>query len=64
MLKKTPLASAIGSISLASALAATGVAMPAFAADDAIIDEVVVTGTRIKRADLESASPVTVITRQ
>ena len=64
MLKKTPLASAISSISLASALAATGVAMPAFAADDAIIDEVVVTGTRIKRADLESASPVTVITRQ
>ena len=64
MLRKTPLATAISSASLASALVATSVAMPAFGANEAIIDEVVVTGTRIKRADLESASPVTVISRQ
>ena len=34
MLKKTPLASAISSITLATALAATSVAVPVFAADD------------------------------
>ena len=49
MLRKTPLATAISSASLASALVATSVAMPAFGANEAIIDEVVVTGTRIKR---------------
>ena len=39
-------------------------AMPAFAQQDAeMVEEVVVTGSRIKRADLESSSPVSVINR-
>lgn len=66
MFKKTPLASAIGSITLASALATVGATLPAFAeeAADAAMEEVIVTGSRIKRADLEGASPVTVLTRE
>jgi len=31
--------------------------------DDMMIEEVIITGSRIKRADIDSASPVTVITR-
>lgn len=62
MLKKTPLASAISSISVASVIAAGGAAIPAFAADE-MLEEVVVTGSRIKRADLDSASPITVLQR-
>ena len=62
MLKKTPLASAISSITLATALAATSAAVPVFAADDeTMIEEVVVTGSRIKRADFESNAPVATI---
>ena len=62
MLKKTPLASAISSITLATALAATSVAVPVFAADDEnMIEEVVVTGSRIKRADFTSNAPVATI---
>ena len=62
MLKKTPLASAISSITLATALAATSVAVPVFAADDeTMIEEVVVTGSRIKRADFTSNAPVATI---
>jgi len=33
------------------------------AEDDALLEEVIVTGSRIKRADIDSASPVTVIDR-
>ena len=62
MLKKTPLASAISSITLATALAAASVAVPVFAADDeTMIEEVVVTGSRIKRADFTSNAPVATI---
>jgi len=62
MLKKTPLASAISSITLATALAATSVAVPVFAADDeTMIEEVVITGSRIKRADFTSNAPVATI---
>ncbi|SDJ68047.1 TonB-dependent receptor domain-containing protein [Microbulbifer yueqingensis] len=40
-------------------------AMPAFAQEDAtMVEEVVVTGSRIKRADLDSSSPVTVLTAE
>ncbi|MBN8430630.1 TonB-dependent receptor [Microbulbifer salipaludis] len=40
-------------------------ALPAFAQEDAqMVEEVVVTGSRIKRADLESSSPVTVLTSE
>ncbi|MEW5250534.1 TonB-dependent receptor domain-containing protein [Microbulbifer sp. 2201CG32-9] len=39
--------------------------MPAFAQEDAsLVEEVIVTGSRIKRADLESSSPVTVLTAE
>lgn len=60
MFRKTPLASAVGAISVAGALMALGVSTPAFAQGDEI-EEVVITGSRIKRADLESANPVTVV---
>ena len=36
-------------------------ALPAYAAEETIVEEVVVTGSRIKRVDLTSTSPVTVI---
>lgn len=62
MFKKTPLAGAISSLSIASALVAAGISAPIYAQDSAgTIEEVIVTGSRIKRANLESANPVTVI---
>jgi iron complex outermembrane receptor protein len=62
MLKKTPLASAISSITLATALAATSIAVPVFAADDdTMLEEIVVTGSRIKRSDFTSNAPVATI---
>ena len=46
--------------------AATAVSVPAFAAEEAEgatdVERIQVTGSRIKRADLESASPVTIVT--
>ena len=48
--------------------AASGVSLAAFApnavAQDPTVDEVIVTGSRIPRPDLESASPVTVLTKE
>jgi len=65
MLRKTRLARVINSTTIASTLAATTAAIPVFSiAEDEVLEEVVVTGSRIKRADLESASPVTVISRE
>jgi outer membrane receptor protein involved in Fe transport len=67
MFKKTPLATAIGSVAAYGALAAAGGAMPtvALAQDgEAMIEEVVVTGSRIRRADLESVSPVAVLSSE
>ena len=66
MFKKTPLASAIGSVTALSTLALAGGSLPAWAeeAEDASMEEVVVTGSRIKRADLDSASPITMIPRE
>ena len=62
MLKKTPLASAISSITLASAMAAAAVAAPVFAADDeTMLEEVVVTGSRMKRRDFTSNAPVATV---
>jgi len=51
-------------IAVASAvgIGAVGVSVPAFAQDDAVLEEVIVTGSRIKRADLSSVSPVSVVT--
>ena len=40
------------------------VAAPAVAQDEATLDRIEVTGSRIKRAEVEGPSPVTVITRQ
>ena len=59
MLKRKPL-----SVAIATALgvvSASGAFMDvAYAADDEMLEEVVVTGSRIKRANIDSASPVTV----
>lgn len=60
MFKKTPLATAIGSITFAGAMAA--VSVPAIAEDDMIaLEEVVVTGSRIRRADFSSNAPVATV---
>jgi iron complex outermembrane recepter protein len=63
MFKKTPLASAISSVTIASSLAAAGMALPALAADEDMIEEVVVTGSRIKSSVDDTARPVSVINR-
>jgi outer membrane receptor protein involved in Fe transport len=58
MFKKHPLATAIGSVALASAFAGAG-ALPQIAlAEEAQIEEVVVTGSRIRRADYVANAPV------
>lgn len=53
-------------IAVASAvgIGAVGVSIPAFAqdADETALEEVIVTGSRIKRADLSSVSPISVVT--
>jgi iron complex outermembrane receptor protein len=62
MIEKKKLAHAIGA--LAGVMAMAGVTSPAYAQQPgATVEEMVVTGSRIRRADLESASPVTVIDR-
>lgn len=48
---------------LATGMAATFVATPAFAADEEE-DKIVITGSRIKRVDVEGPSPITVIDRE
>jgi len=50
-------------IAVASAvgIGAVGMSVPAFAQDDSALEEVVVTGSRIKRADLSSVSPVSIV---
>lgn len=65
MFKKKPLASAVSTMSIASALVASGITAPVYAQDvsNATIEEVVVTGSRIRRPDIDSASPVTVLDR-
>ena len=63
MFKKTPLAAAIGSATAYAALASAGIAAPAaMAADDQqLTEEVVVTGSRIRRKDFVSNAPVATI---
>jgi len=63
MFKKTPLATAIGSITAYAALASVGMAAPtaAIAADSDMLEEVVVTGSRIRRQDFTSNAPVATI---
>lgn len=57
IVKKTPLASAISGITAAMALGAGSVSAPALG-EEAFIEEVVVTGSRIQRANLVTSSPV------
>ena len=59
--KPKPLASAIRLASIASVFAAAGGAPLAMAAEGASIEEVVVTGSRIKRKDFVSNSPVSTL---
>ena len=59
--KPKPLASAIRLASIASVFAAAGGAPLAMAAEGAQIEEVVVTGSRIKRKDFVSNSPVSTL---
>lgn len=63
MLKRKPLsvavATALGVVSASGIL--TNVA---YAADEILMEEVVVTGSRIKRADLDAVSPFTIITSE
>ncbi len=61
MFNKHPLATAIGSVALASAFAGAG-ALPQIAlAEDAIVEEVVVTGSRIPRAGFDTLQPAVVV---
>lgn len=64
-MKKNLLSAAVkGALGLTAAAALMIPAIPAFAQQDAeIVEEVVVTGSRIKRLELESTSPVTVLDR-
>ncbi|MEL7045730.1 MAG: hypothetical protein AAGL66_12010, partial [Pseudomonadota bacterium] len=55
MLHKRPL-----SLAVSAAIGASASFMsPAFAQDESLVEEVVVTGSRIQRANLVSSSPVT-----
>ena len=57
MFRKHPLAAAIGSVALASSIGS--IALPQVAAaEEAQLEEVVVTGSRIRRADFEANAPV------
>lgn len=62
MLQRKPLAAAISSIVAAGAIGAVGAAAPNHAyGAERVIEEVVVTGSRIRRPDLDAVSPVTVV---
>lgn len=53
----------LGAAALTAGVAPNALAQGADASDEAM-DEIVITGSRIKRADLDSASPVTVLDRE
>lgn len=57
MFRKKPLVSAIG----AATVLASAVSLPAQAQDEATLEEVVVTGSRIVRTDLLSVSPLQIV---
>ncbi|MFB2683675.1 TonB-dependent receptor plug domain-containing protein [Shewanella mangrovisoli] len=62
MIKRTKVASAINLAVVSSIAAGTFVASSAFAAEEtAKVERIEVTGSRIQRQDMETASPVTVI---
>jgi len=67
MYNNSKVAKAIRLAMMFGAGAAAAVSAPAFSAEEAVeeeIERIEVTGSRIKRADLESASPVSVITTE
>ncbi|QIR14485.1 TonB-dependent receptor [Shewanella aestuarii] len=62
MIQRTLLATSIKTALIASVAVSSSVSMSAFAAEEtAKVERIEVTGSRIKRADMETASPVTVI---
>ncbi|SEA34843.1 TonB-dependent receptor plug domain-containing protein [Microbulbifer marinus] len=64
-MKKNLLSVAVKGVIGLTAAAVMVPAMPAFAQEDAqLVEEVLVTGSRIQRADLEGANPVTVLSRE
>ena len=63
MLRRKPLSVAVAT-AMGVATTAGMMSSSAFAKESEMIEEVIVTGSRIKRADLDSASPVTVMTRE
>jgi len=63
MLRRKPLSVAVAA-AMGVATTAGMLSPSAFAKESEMIEEVIVTGSRIKRADLDSASPVTVMTRE
>lgn len=65
MVKRTKLATAIKLAAFGAAGAAMLATTPVYAQDDLVaLEEVIVTGSRIKRADLESPSPIAVVDRE
>ena len=65
MIRNTKLQSAVKvALGISAGTLAIGASPGALAQDGDALEEIIVTGSRIKRADLDSASPVTVIDRE
>ncbi|TAA47692.1 TonB-dependent receptor [Corallincola spongiicola] len=62
MYTSSKLAKAVRLAMIGGAFASAATAVPAYAADEEEVERIEVTGSRIKRTDLENASPVSVIT--
>lgn len=63
MLNRNRAAKSVGTIAAATMLFGLA-SVPAFAADESMMEEVVVTGSRIKRDDASSISPISVLSEQ
>lgn len=64
MFKKTPLAKAISALLAGSISALSGISISVQAQESGAMEEVVVTGSRIRRIDNETASPVVTISSE
>ena len=64
MIKKNKLASAIRSILLCSTATATAFSAPLFADEGQTVERIEVTGSAIKRTDVEGSLPVQVISKE